>query len=104
MSLLLCCKNIDWQFITVVFNLGLQPPEGSLTIFGVATNRHLHSYYICFIRVLDGGRWVMVGRWGPLGHGGLLLAIMGRGTKTVENHWFVPLPQSNSELKNLISN
>jgi len=29
-------------------------------------------YYICFIRVLDGGRW----------------AIVGRGTKKVKNHRF----------------
>jgi len=63
--------------LAVVFNLGVTAPEGSWIIFRGVASRYfrytgvLHLLYSSF-------------RCGSLSYGGLLIAIMGRGTTKVE--------------------
>jgi len=61
----------------VVFNLGSRRHSGREAFLEGwrADISCTQLNYTCFSRVLDGVRWVIV------------VAIMGRGTKKVENHW-----------------
>jgi len=71
---LFCSENAAGLLLKAVdFNLWSRHPEGSWTILEGSRADILctQMYYICFVRVLDGGRRVIVGRgsnnvWKPL--------------------------------------